>query len=225
MKNLQQAVRSSASVATVSPVPTPAPPNPETRAESRAQSRANVDLDLFARIQRGDRSALGDLYDRHASLLLALTTRVLGDRGDGEEALQEVFLLVWQHPERYDSQRSSVLTWLSLLARSRALDRLRRKNSRRRTVDAVEREVRVVQEAPRGVARTLDGERRRRVQAALRDLSHEQREVVQLAYYQGLTQREIAERTATPLGTVKTRTLAAFTRLRRQLRSDIRELL
>lgn len=183
------------------------------------------ELDLVERVVRRDRTALGDLYDRHASMLLAVANRVLGDPGDSEEVLQEVFLGVWLRPERYDPERSSVVTWLALLVRSRALDRLRRASSRRRTLDAVEREGATAVEAPRAVASAFERQRRTRLLTALAALPPEQRQVIELAYYQGLTQREIAERTSVPLGTVKTRTLAAFRRLRRLLRHEIRELL
>jgi len=184
-----------------------------------------TDADLVARVAARDQTALGELYDRHARMLLALARRVLGGLEDAEEVLQEVFLQVWKQAGRYDGSRSSVTTWLVLITRSRAIDRLRSRQVVDRTVAAVQQEKGAAHTSAEGVRSVLEIERRARLRDELRALPAEQRQVLELAFYQGLTQSEIAETTETPLGTVKTRTLLAMKKLRSALGPEIRDLL
>lgn len=169
--------------------------------------------------------ALSDLYDRHAPTLLALARRILGGTYDAEEVLQEVFLHVWNNAAKYDTGRSSVSTWLVLITRSRAIDRLRSRKVVERVHEAAHQEDPVGHASPEGVESVFLRERRQRVKAELDKLPPEQKQVLEMAFYEGLSQSEIAERGALPLGTVKTRTLLAMKKLRGALRSDIRELL
>jgi RNA polymerase sigma-70 factor, ECF subfamily len=170
--------------------------------------------------------ALGELYDRFAPLLLGLTTHILGSRGEAEEVLQDVFLQVWNRADRYDPSRSSVSTWLVLIARSRAIDRLRSRRVAERTLEAVQQQAPGGGHAsPEAAENVLIRERRERVRSELAVLPAEQREVLELAFFQGLSQSEIAGRTGIPLGTVKTRSLLAMKKLRQALRPAIRELL
>ena len=170
--------------------------------------------------------ALAALYDRYAPTLLALIHRVLGDRAEAEEVLQEVFVHLWNRGDRYDPARSSVSTWLVLVARSRAIDRLRSRRVAERTVEAAALEDPApAHRSPDGVDNVFMHERRERVRRELAKLPPEQRQVLDLAFYGGLTQSEIASTTGIPLGTVKTRTLLAMKKLRQALRSEIRELL
>jgi len=172
----------------------------------------------------GEADALGELYDRFAPILLAVGRRILGDGGEADEVLQEAFLQAWKQADRYDPARSSVSTWLVLLARSRALDRFRSRDAHDRARDASEREPR--RDTSSGAEDdVLHGERKRRVREALEQLPAEQRQVLELAFYEGLSQTEIATRTGTPLGTVKTRALLGMKKLRNALRHEIRELL
>jgi RNA polymerase sigma-70 factor (ECF subfamily) len=169
--------------------------------------------------------ALGELYDRYGSLLLGIAYRVLGNRTDAEEVLQDVFLHVWNQAERYDAARSSVSTWLVLIGRSRAIDRLRSRRVAERVRDAAQHEAGDDHASPEGADNVLMAERRQRVRRELDALPPEQRQVLDLAFYQGLSQSEIAGKTGIPLGTVKTRTLLAMKKLRQALRQEIRELL
>jgi len=187
--------------------------------------RTSDDLALVRRVVDRRQEALAELYDRYAPLLLAVARRILNSAADAEEVLQESFFQAWNQAERYDSGRSSVSTWLVLTARSRALDRLRQRQSRERTAAAAEAEPRAPAAPARYDENVLTEERRRRVQNAMATLSVEQREVLELAFFGGLSQSEIAERTRTPLGTVKTRALVAMKKLRRDLRAEIRELM
>ena len=176
--------------------------------------------------QRPD--ALAELYDRHASTLLALARRILGsaaDAADAEEVLQEVFLHVWRQAGRYDPARSSVSTWLVLITRSRAIDRLRSRKVVERVHEAAHQEDATGHASPEGVESVFSRERRQRVKSELDKLPPEQRQVVEMAFYDGLSQTEIAARAGLPLGTVKTRTLLAMKKLRSALRSEVRELL
>lgn len=196
------------------------PPSP-----SAAPLRASDDLAIVRRMVNGEPAALAELYDRYSPLLLALTRRILGPSGEAEEALQETFLQAWNQAERYDSGRSSVSTWLILIARTRALDRLRGRGARERTAQAAAAEPPAPDTSWSLDDNVLHRERRQRVQRALADLPEEQRRVLELAFYEGLSQSEIATRTNTPLGTVKTRALLAMRKLRNALRSEIRELM
>jgi RNA polymerase sigma-70 factor (ECF subfamily) len=182
------------------------------------------DLALVRRLADGSQEALAELYDRYAALLLGVARRILGAAGEAEEALQEALLQAWTQASRYDPARSSVSTWLVLLARSRALDRLRARGSRERTAEAAAAEPRA-DASSKGEERVVQGERRRRVREALAALPEEQRRVLELAFWEGLSQSEIASRTATPLGTVKTRALLGMRKIRQTLRDEIRELM
>jgi RNA polymerase sigma-70 factor (ECF subfamily) len=183
------------------------------------------DRELVIRLVDRDREALAELYDRHASMLLALAKRVLGSREEAEEVVQEALLQVWNQADRYRSERSSVSTWMVLITRSRAIDRLRNRKVVERTVAAIEREESSAHASPEGVGAVLRHERGARLHEELARLPDEQRDVLDRAFFQGMTQREIAERTGIPLGTVKTRTLLAMKKLRAALRDELEALL
>ena len=169
--------------------------------------------------------ALGALYNRHAPTLLALGKRILGGLSDAEEVLQEVFLHVWNHATRYDAGRSSVSTWLILITRSRAIDRLRTRKVVERTHETAVQANPAEHTSPEGVKAVFIQERRSRVRNELDKLPPEQRQVLEMAFYEGLSQSEIAAKAGLPLGTVKTRTLLAMKKLRGALRDEIRQLL
>jgi len=166
--------------------------------------------------------ALAELYDRFAPTLLALARRVLDNHADAEEVLQEVFLQVWRQSDRYEAARSTPRGWLLMLARSRALDRLRRRDARgRHEKEAVADASFPRLVSPLGTRRLEDVERRERIHSTLNLLSPEQRRCIELAFFEGLTHTQIAERLAAPLGTVKSRIL----RGRRALKEILEPLL
>jgi RNA polymerase sigma-70 factor (ECF subfamily) len=190
------------------------------------QLRATDDLALLRRVAVRDEAALAELYDRYASLLLAVTRRILGAAAEAEEVLQDAFFQVWLQADRYNPSRSSVSTWLVLIARSRALDRLRSRRSLERATTAAAAEPAPPADASSGgEARVLNAERSARVRSALDELPAEQRDVLELAFFGGLSQSEIAATTGAPLGTVKTRALLAMKKLRQALREDVRGLM
>lgn len=184
-----------------------------------------ADATLLRQVVDRRPEALARLYDRYAPALLAVARRILGSPADAEEVLQEVFLHVWNHAGRYDAGRSSVSTWLILIARSRAIDRLRARKVVERTHETSAQGNPAEHASPDGVETVFLQERRERVRGEMAKLPEEQRQVLEMAFYEGLSQSEIAARAGLPLGTVKTRTLLAMKKLRSALRDEIRELL
>lgn len=183
------------------------------------------DRQLVAAMVERRPEALAALYDRHAPALLALGARILGRPQEAEEVIQETFLQAWNQAGRYAPGRSSVSTWLVLIARSRAIDRLRTRRVVERTAEAAWREEGDRHASPTAATAVLESERAARLRREMELLPAEQREVLERAYFDGWTQREIALRTGIPLGTVKTRTLLAMKKLRGALAADLEELL
>ena len=199
---------------------------PDTTPDASTGDLARIDdKKLIRAIVERNQEAVAELYDRFSSLLMALAYRILGNPQDAEEILQETFLQVWNQAGRYDPKRSSVSTWLVLIARSRAIDRLRSRQVQTRTVTAAQQEKPDSHTSPTGVGNVLLQERRQRLGEEMSRLPAEQRQVLELAFYGGSTQSEIAERTGIPWGTVKTRTLLAMKKLRAALKEEIGDLL
>lgn len=173
------------------------------------------DVELLNSIARGDEQALASLYDRYNLILFSLILRILHSREEAEDVLQEVFLQVWNRASDFDQTRGRPFTWLVTLARSRAIDRLRSLGSRdRAALEAARETTDEVQDATDDVIRSEEGEIVRR---ALAELPEEQRRALLLAYFEGLTQSEIAARLGSPLGTVKTRMRSGMIKLREML--------
>jgi RNA polymerase sigma-70 factor (ECF subfamily) len=187
--------------------------------------RSLNDFALLRQVAERQPEALAELYARYSSTLLALARRVLGSLEDSEEVLQEVFVHVWNNAERYDAARSSVSTWLVLITRSRAIDRLRNRKVVDRTHESAQQAEPAEHASPEGPEAVFIQERRERVGRELANLPPEQRQVLEMAFYEGFSQSEIAARADLPLGTVKTRTLLAMKKLRSALRDEIRQLL
>lgn len=183
------------------------------------------DEELIQRIADRRHDAVSELYRRYSSLLLGVARKILGTTQDAEEVVQEAFVQAWEQADRYDRRRASASTWLVMITRSRAIDLLRSRKVRKRTAEKAEKEEKQLHTSPDGVRAVWYEERQQRVREALDELPAEQKEVLELAFYRGMTQREIARETDTPLGTVKTRTLLAMKKLRRTLKHEIRELL
>ncbi len=197
----------------------------DQESQRRAANRAE-EAELVAKVSRGDEQALMDLHSRFGNLLVALAQRVLSSREDAEDVVQEVFLQVWRQAIRYDPKRSSVSTWIVMITRSRAIDRLRSRKVAERVSDSmVEQGMIPTYASAEGHSAVLHFERRERLQRVLADLPEEQREVLALAYFGGMTQKEIAGQTGIALGTVKTRTLLAMRKLKIALKDKIGELL
>lgn len=188
-----------------------------------AEQAQNSDIELLHAVARSDEAALAALYDRYRIILFGLLVRILSSREESEDVLQEVFLQVWRRAGDFDEERGRPFTWLVTLARSRAIDRLRVLASRQRLADSAAQEV--TGEASDAVADTLHAEQREIVARALATLPEEQRRTLKLAYFEGLTQSEIATQLGTPLGTVKTRMRTGMMKLRELLGEQMRGLL
>lgn len=181
------------------------------------------DVELLHAVARGDEGALARLYDHYRLILFGLLARILNSREEAEDVLQEVFLQVWRRAADFDEQRGRPFTWLVTLARSRAIDRLRALGARQRLADSAAQEV--SPEASDAVADTLHAEQKEIVARALAGLPEEQRRTLRLAYFEGLTQSEIAAKLDTPLGTVKTRMRSGMMKLRELLGEQMKSLL
>ena len=174
-----------------------------------------ADVDLLKSIVRGDEQALAQLYDRYRVILFGLLVRILNSREEAEDVLQEVFLQVWRRAADFDENRGKPFTWLVTLARSRGIDRLRSLSARDRVADAATREA--FEETSDAASDTFRSEQRELVTSALAQLPEEQKRPLVLAYFDGLTQSEIAAKLGAPLGTVKTRMRSGMIKLREQL--------
>jgi len=177
---------------------------------------AKGDGDLLARLQSRDSRALGELYDRYGRMAFGLILRMVQDRGIAEDLVQETFMRVWNRAASFDSEQGAVGPWLLAVARNRALDYLRYKGRRpESSIDAQETENPAlfadVQADP------LRFDVARQVKAALSRLTETQRQAIELAYFEGMSQTEIAERMRQPLGTVKTWMRRALQQMREEL--------
>jgi len=168
---------------------------------------------LVERVAQGDGVALRALYDRCAARAMAVARRILGDPQEAEEVVQETFVQVWRQADRFDAQRGSPAAWVSTIARSRAIDRLRSREAGERVQVAVRAEDGDPRSAPAAGDVAESRELRQRVGAALHSLPAEQRRTLELAYFEGLSQSQIAARLGDPLGTVKTRVRLGLSRL------------
>ncbi len=180
-----------------------------TTTENRTLAEMD-DTEVVREAARGEVAALATLYDRYSGLMLSMANRMLGEKTMGEDLVQDVFMEVWRRAHAFDASRGSVRTWLLVRLRSRALDRLRSAKHRREvTVDDV---------SPREAAPTPEDPELSPDRALVRDvvqqLPDEQRRVIELSYFHGLSSSEIAEQMGSPLGTVKSRTAAALSKLR-----------
>ena len=176
------------------------------------------DESLLRRIQRRDETALEELYDRQYTAVYSLALRIVGDRAAAEDVLSDVFWRVWRRAETFDPRRGSLTAWLLTITRRRALDELRMGARRERRERSPEAMGEVPQErAPNPEGEALTGEVQQHVREALSALPPEQRGPIELAYFEGLTHVEIADRLQEPLGTIKTRIRAGMQRLRESL--------
>ncbi len=188
-----------------------------TRGERPPTERAAHDwTELVRRVGAGEHSAVAELYDATSHLVFGLALRVLGDRALAEDAVVEVYAQVWRQAASYDPGRGTAISWLLTPMRSRAID-MARVRSRERATEPLEAASEVPSASPGPEATTVAAERSRFVRAALASLSADQRELIELAYFSGLSHSEIAARLDQPLGTVKTRIRAGMTRLRELL--------
>lgn len=199
----------------------------ETFPAVTAPSDPDDDVRLMEAVKAGEASALERLWERHAAAVLGTCRRILADASEAEEVALDVFVQAWEQGGRYDPGRASPRAWLLMMARSRAIDRARAAGRRRQLTLAPDDERLLAGLEQRASGQRHDpaaalaiGERGALVRTALAELPPEQREAVELAFLEGFSHREIAERLGAPLGTVKTRIRQALLRLRDRIRGD-----
>ena len=190
--------------------------SPHNAAEAHASGPDFADL--IRQIAAGDQQALTALYDGTSKLVFGLTLRILGDRSVAEEVLFDVYTQVWRQAARYDPARGGPLGWITTIARSRAIDRLRSDKPLQQEDELSDTTASRETSAISPETSAALAEMREIVRGALDLLSPEQRQIIELAYYSGMTQTEIAAHLQLPLGTVKTRTRLAMMKLRETLR-------
>lgn len=170
-----------------------------------------TDLALVGAIRSGDEGAMATLYDRYSSIVYAVALRVLQDTGAAEDLLQDIFMQLWRRPGAFDATRGNMAAWLAVIARNRAIDALRRRRPQDNIEDViVSVEPDLASEAER--SRAME-----KIRGALQAMPPSQRSALELAYFEGLTHSEIAEKTGEPLGTIKTRIRTGLLSLRKVL--------
>jgi RNA polymerase sigma-70 factor (ECF subfamily) len=188
-------------------------------------ARDSIDVGLLQRIAARDTAALAELYDRHSRLVFGLILRIVRDRGEAEDILQETFVRVWNRAEVYDPRVGGPLPWIVRVARNRAIDRVRARKVRA-AVDAPGVDVTAIEPMPDDAiqspeAAVLETERRLRLGDALAGLPAEQRRLIEAAFFEGYTHSELAARFGLPLGTVKTRIRAGMLAMRHGLANTV----
>jgi RNA polymerase sigma-70 factor (ECF subfamily) len=179
---------------------------------------------LLPDVAGGDIAAFEQLYDRHSPILYALLLRILSNPEDAQEVLQEAFVKAWNDASRYDPARGSELAWLVSIARNRGIDRIRARKVRGDREKDAARDNSIRSAAVDGMAAVdsaVASQEQRAVRAALAGIPEAQRQALELAYFDGLSQSEIAERLATPLGTIKTRMQLGMRKMREVLRESL----
>jgi len=190
-----------------------------------AQSQPMPDSALIAKMITGDESALATLYDRYSPMLFGMLMRVLNDRQAAEEVLQDLFLQLWRNAGQFDASRGSLPAWLMVIGRNRAISRLRGRRDRE-VMEEEEGDFAATFASPQNIEdEAARNQLARTVSAAMQQLPAEQRQAVELAYFEGMTQSEIANKTGIPLGTVKTRVRTAMQTLRQILGSTLGSVL
>jgi RNA polymerase sigma-70 factor, ECF subfamily len=185
--------------------------NSDPSRASMLATKASEDAALLNKVEQGDQSAMGALFDRYSGIVYSVALRVLKDTGQAEDVMQDIFIQIWKKPTAFISGRGSLGAWLVVVARNRAIDGLRR----RRPTDSVDD---VVLASSTDLA--AEAERNtlmEKVRVIMHDLPLEQRKSVEMAYFEGMSHSEISEKTGDPLGTVKTRIRLALITLRKAM--------
>jgi RNA polymerase sigma-70 factor (ECF subfamily) len=177
-----------------------------------------TDEQLLVGVAGGDRAAFGALYDRFCRPLYSLALKMLANETEAQDLVQEVFLTVWKKASTFDPARGTAFSWVVTQVRNRSIDRLRSHRRRGELIEAFGPDLDTGTEILSGSDHLEAGERAREVHGALEQLSPEQRQVLRLAYFEGLTQVEISRKLNEPLGTIKARAHRALARLRQALK-------
>ncbi len=171
-------------------------------------NQAVDDMRLVARVRAGDQQALSELYDRYSKVVYGVALRILHDTGAAEDLLQDIFLQLWRKPDAFDSSRGSLAAWLAVIARHRSIDRLRQRRPETNIEDCV---IVTATDLRDETERSLVIEK---VRVVMNEMGPDQRTAMEMAFFEGLTHTEIAEKTGEPLGTIKTRIRSGLQMLR-----------
>lgn len=182
------------------------------------QWKEKLDCEIVLGIQQGDRAALEVLYDRYSALVYKLSLRILVNPEAAADLTQEIFLAFWNNPDKYQPDRASIAVFLSVMTRSQALNRLRSAKSQQQLVQRFGRMAMPDTGDNPNLDRATLEELAGRVKSALAELPNAQRQVLEMAYYEGLSQSDITEKTGVPLGTVKSRSRQGLLKLRELLK-------
>jgi RNA polymerase sigma-70 factor (ECF subfamily) len=169
------------------------------------------DATLIARIRAGDEDAMAQVYDRYSQIVYSVALRVLGDTGAAEDVMQEIFMQLWRNPQSFDGNRGSLGAWLAVIARHRAIDHLRKRKPETDFEDVIV-----------SVDANLENETDKniflaKVRSLLGSMPADQRKALELAFFEGLTHSEVAEKMGEPLGTIKTRIRTGLMAMRKAL--------
>src|ERR1700677_4644077 len=179
------------------------------RLSSPQRQDVPADLVIVTGLKTGDQRAMADLYDRYSSVVYAVALRVLGDTGAAEDVLQEVFLQLWRNPGAFDAARGGLGSWLAVITRNRAIDSLRKRRPETDIEDVV------LSVAPDLAAEAERSRVAEKVRGVMGTMAAAQRSALEMAYWEGMSHSEIADKTGEPLGTVKTRIRAGLIALRK----------
>ncbi|MCU1307548.1 MAG: sigma-24, subfamily [Acidobacteriaceae bacterium] len=169
------------------------------------------DAALIARIRAGDEDAMAQVYDRHSQIVYSVALRVLGDTGAAEDVMQEIFMQLWRNPQTFDANRGSLGAWLAVIARHRSIDQLRKRKPETDLEDViVSVDANLESETDKNVSLA-------KVRGLLGSMPADQRKTLELAFFEGLTHSEVAEKLGEPLGTVKTRIRTGLMAMRKAL--------
>lgn len=182
-----------------------------------------IEISLLRKIGEGDRASFRELYERFSGVLMAAAYKVLNDQTDAEDVLQDVFIQIWDKASLYDPRRGKPLTWALTLTRNKAIDRLRSAQRRYRLKDEVEKEYKAVdqKEEVDSVDQVYALEKGQMIRQAVASLSKDQQVAIELAFFKGLTQNEVAEKLGEPLGTIKARIRRGMIKLREMIADKI----
>lgn len=176
------------------------------------------DVELLRRIGAGERTAFAEFYDRHSALMFSVAARVLNDAGEAEDVLQETCMQIWQKAGNFDPKLGKASSWVATLTRNKAIDRIRSSQRRNRLADEAGAEFAIASEVRDTANEAIHGhDKAKLIQSAIVELPAEQRRAIELAYFSGLTQDEIATKLSAPLGTIKARIRRGLLKLRDEL--------
>jgi RNA polymerase sigma-70 factor (ECF subfamily) len=186
---------------------------PMDNSSANRNNQAVDDMRLVARVRAGDQQALSELYDRYSKVVYGVALRILHDTGAAEDLLQDIFLQLWRKPDAFDSSRGSLAAWLAVIARNRSIDRLRQRRPETDIEDCV---IVTATDLRDETERSLVIEK---VRVVMNEMGPDQRTAMEMAFFEGLTHTEIAEKTGEPLGTIKTRIRSGLQMLRTRFAS------